>query len=190
MQTTTPKLNNMTPVTGRMVNEENEIVNVVDNFGSLKTIDVLNSTVHAGIAFTYAGVASIPAAGHAYFHGKTGDITSHLMGFFVKTDAAPLTIEFFEEPTVTANGTQVPAIARNRQSSNPCLMQVFANPTITNDGTQLLIGKILGNQQTVASSNLDGEWLLKKNTSYTFKITNNSNQTANIGAGFNWIEEN
>lgn len=155
MQTTTPKLNNMTPVTGRMVNEENEIVNVVDNFGSLKTIDVLNSTVHAGIAFTYAGIASIPAAGHAYFHGKTGDITSHLMGFFVKTDAAPLTVEFFEEPTITNDGTPQNPIARNRQSSN-----------------------------------LDGEWLLKKNTSYTFKITNNSNQTANIGAGFNWIEEN
>lgn len=190
MQTTTPKLNNMAPVTGRMVNEENEIVNVVDNFGSLKTIDVLNSTVHAGISFTYSAAASIPAAGHAYFHGKTGDITSHLMSFFVKSDAAPITVEFFEEPTITANGTQVPAIARNRQSVIVPLMQVFVAPTVTADGTLLLTGKLLGNQQTVSSSNLEGEWILKKNTSYTFKITNNSNQTANVGAGFNWIEEN
>ena len=190
MQTTTPKLNNMAPVTGRMVNEENEIVNVVDNFGSLKTIDVLNSTVHAGIAFTYAGVTSIPSGQHAYFHGLTGDITSHLMGFFIKSDVAPVTVEFFESPTVTNNGTAVPAIARNRQSDIVPLMQVFAAPTISADGTQLLIGKLLGNQQTVSSANLDGEWILKKNTHYTFKITNNSNQTANIGAGFNWIEEN
>jgi hypothetical protein len=190
MQTTTPKSNNVAPITGRMVNEENEIVNVVDNFGSLKTIDVLNSTVHAGISFTYSGVASIPSAGHAYFHGKTGDITSHLMGFFVKADSAPITVEFFEAPTITANGTPQNAVARNRQSSTPPLMQVFANPTVTADGELLLIGKLLGNQHTVSSSNLEGEWILKKNTSYTFKITNNSNQTANIGAGFNWIEEN
>ena len=190
MQTTTPKLNNMTPVTGRMVNEENEIVNVVDNFGSLKTIDVLNSTVHAGIAFTYSGAASIPAAGHAYFHGKTGDITSHLMGFFVKADSAPVTVQFFEAPTITADGTPQSPIQRNRQTANVALMQVFAAPTVTADGTQLFVDKLLGNQQTVSSSNLDGEWLLKKNTSYTFKITNNSNQTANIGAGFSWIEEN
>lgn len=188
MEATTPKINNMTPVTGRMVNEQDEVVNVVDNFGSLKTIGIENSAVHAGISFTYAGAAQIAALGHAYFHGKTGNIVSHLMGFFVKTDAAPVTVEFFEAPTITNDGTPQTPIARNRIASNECLMQVFAAPTVTADGTQLLIGKILGDKQTVSSSNLDGEWILKKNTSYIFKITNTTNQTINVGAGFNWIE--
>lgn len=188
MQTTTPKINNMTPVTGRMVNEQDEVVNVVDNFGSLKTIGIENSAVHAGIAFTYAAAAQITAAGHAYFHGKTGNIVSHLMSFFVKADAAPVTVEFFEAPTISNDGTPVAAIARNRILNPTPLMQVFAAPTVTADGTQLLIGKILGDKQTVSSANLDGEWLLKPNTSYIFKVTNNTNQTINVGAGFNWIE--
>lgn len=59
MQTTTPKINNMTPVTGRMVNEQDEIVNVVDNFGSLKTSYIFkvtnntNQTINVGAGFNW-----------------------------------------------------------------------------------------------------------------------------------------
>ena len=38
MQTTTPKLTNMAPLTRRMVNEEDEIHNIVDDYGSLKVV--------------------------------------------------------------------------------------------------------------------------------------------------------
>ena len=56
MQTTTPKITNMTPITGASV----------------------------------------------YFLGRAGDVTAHLLDFFVKPDQAPMTIQFFEAPTVTA----------------------------------------------------------------------------------------
>ena len=36
MQTTTPKLTNMAPLTGRMVNEEDEVHNVVAGFNWLE----------------------------------------------------------------------------------------------------------------------------------------------------------
>lgn len=49
----------MTPVTGRMVNEQDEIVNVVDNFGSLKTSYIFkvtnntNQTINVGAGFNW-----------------------------------------------------------------------------------------------------------------------------------------
>jgi len=188
VKTTVPKLTNLTPVTGRMINEEDEIHNVVDNYGSLKTIDRAHSSVHDGVSWTYAGAGSVVACQSIYFMGVTGDVTAHLWEFFVKTDSAPITVEFYEGATTSNDGTPQTPLNRNRQGTFTPSMQVFAGPTVTSDGTQLILAKILGNQQTVSSDNLEGEWILKKSTKYTFKITNNSQQAANIAAGFNWLE--
>lgn len=188
MQTTTPKLNNITPVTGRMINEEDEVHNIVDGYGSLKTIGIENTAVHDGISWTYSGTASLASSAVVYFLGRTGDITAHLSGFQIDSDAAPILVEFFEAPTVTSTGAAQTAINRNRQITATPEMQVFAGATVSADGTKLLTSKIQGTQKTVSGQSLPGEWLLKKNTDYVFKITNQSNQTANISAGFNWLE--
>jgi hypothetical protein len=188
MQTTTPKLKNITPQTGRMVNEENEVHNVVDGYGSLKTIGIENSAVHDGISWTYTGSASLAPAAAVYFLGRTGDLTAHLSGFAVDSDSAPILIEFFESQTVTSPGTQQTAINRNRQIVATATLGVYAGATVSADGTLLKTSKILGTQKTVSGQSLPGEWLLKKNTDYVFKITNQSNQTAAIAAGFNWLE--
>jgi hypothetical protein len=188
MDAITPQINNVTPKSGRFMTESNKIVNVVDEYGNVKVIDVANSSVHAGTAYTYTATSSITATSSVYFMGKTGAVTSHLMGFFVKSDASPLKVEFFESPTTTADGTPQQAVARNRQSAVTATMQVFAGPTVTASGTTLMTDRIFGDKQTVSDEHLDGEWLLKKNTSYLFKITNETNQVVNIVAGFNWIE--
>jgi hypothetical protein len=188
MQTTTPKLANITPQTGRMVNEEDEVHNVVDDYGSLKTIGIKHTAVHDGVSWTYTGASSIASAGVSYFLGRTGNITAHLLDFFVKSDSAPITVEFFELPTVTSAGTLQTTINRNRQITATSTMQVYAGASVSSNGVKLLTGKILGTHNTVSGDDFEGEWLLKKNADYIFKITNQSNQTANIVAGFNWLE--
>jgi len=190
MQTTTPKLANMAPLTGRMVNEEDEIHNIVDDYGSLKVVGIEHTGVHDGKSFIYTGTAQINSLESVYFLGRVGDVTSHLYNFFIKSDQAPMTISFFEAPTVTNPGATQTAINRNRQSTTTPMMEVFAGATVSADGTFLIIDQILGVQKDVTSENLIGEWLLKKNTDYVFKITNGSNQAANIAAGFNWFEAN
>ena len=188
MQTTTPKLTNMAPLTGRMVNEEDEIHNIVDDYGSLKVVGIEHTAVHDGKSFIYTGTAQINALATVYFLGRVGDVTAHLFDFFVKADQAPMTIEFFEAPTVTSPGTAQAPLNRNRQLMTPSTMAVFAGATVSADGTLLMTDQILGVQKDVTSEQLIGEWLLKKNTDYVFKITNGSNQTANVVAGFNWLE--
>lgn len=188
MQSTTPSLNQIAPVTGRMINEESEIHNVVDNYGSLRTIDIDHSSIHDGESFTYSGVGSVVAGDTLYFLGRMGDITTHLHAFYVKADQAPITVELFEAPTVTATGTQETVVNRNRQLLTAPLTEVYTGATVTADGTLLIADIMLGVQKDVNSDELDGHWVLKKNTDYVFKITNGSAQDANIVAGFNWIE--
>lgn len=188
MDATTPKINNIAPVTGRVITENDTLVSVIDVFGNVKVIDVANSSVHDGTAYTYTGTAQVQASSSVYFMGKSGGVTAHLMGFFVKSDASPVKVEFFESPTTTADGTAQSAVARNRQSTATATMQVFVNPTVTASGTLLMTDRVLGDKQTVSDNHLDGEWLLKKNTSYLFRLTNETNQAVNIVAGFNWVE--
>lgn len=191
MQSITPNITNITPITGRMINNENEVHNIVDNYGSVKTIDIGHTSVHDGISYIYTGAASDIASNQSlYFLGRTNNITAHLFNFFVQSDQAPMTIQFFEAPIVTSPGTVQSAINRNRQLMTPAIMSVYAGSVVSADGTELLLARILGDKKTVTSEDIQGEWLLKKNTDYVFKITNNSTQSANISAGFNWLESN
>jgi hypothetical protein len=59
MDATTPKIKNLTPKTGRLITELDKVVNVVDEYGSIKVIDVSNSSVHAGTSYTYTATASL-----------------------------------------------------------------------------------------------------------------------------------
>ncbi len=188
--TTTPKLNNLAPVTGRMINDEDEIHNVVDSFGMLKSINHQNVYVHEGTSFSYSAIASLLAAGVAYFLGRVGNLTAHLQDFAIASDSAPILIQFFEAPTVTVPGTLVTTTNRNRQSVNAATVLVYTGSTVSVDGAQLLITRLLGTQNDVVSRDIEGEWLLKRNTDYVFKLTNQSNQTANLRASFNWVESN
>lgn len=186
--TTTPQLNNLAPVTGRMINEENEIHNIVDNYGSLRVADVSSTAVHDGVAWVYTTSGSVLSGQTMYLLGRVGSIVAHLWEFYIRSDSAPMLIEFFEAPTVTAPGTIQTKINRNRQIESIGEMLIYAGPTISVDGIKLFEGKILGSNQTVSGDDFKGEWLLKTNTDYIFKITNQSNQTANMSAGFNWVE--
>lgn len=188
MDATTPKIQNITPITSRIITESDTVVSVVDKYGNIRAIDVLNSAVHDGTSFVYTEAQSIASGSSGYFLGKVGSITAHLMGFFIKSNAAPLLIELYESPTISSDGTQRVAIARNRQSTISALMSVFLNPTVTSAGTLLLSDKIFGDKQTVSADYLAGEWVLKKNTNYLFKLSNTSNQSIDVVAGFNWAE--
>jgi len=184
-----PDIVNMTPVTGRMIAEGNLVKNIVDEtLPGVRVVDADNFVVHLGIAFIYREVAQLAAGGVMRLLGRVGAKEVHLTDFLIRCDQAPVTIEFFESPTVTAPGTAGTPIAKNRIVSAIPTTSVFLNPTVTSDGTRLDIDKLLGANKDVGGRDLHTEWLLKPNTDYIFKITNSSAQIANIVAGFIWSE--
>lgn len=188
MQTTTPKINNMTPTTGRMVNEENEVHNIVDNHGMVKTINPETFYVHNGQAFNFSFVGSI--SGVTYLMGRTNGKVVHLLGYQVVAASANVLVEFFESPTVTANGTQQAAVARNRMNVQTPHLTVFLGPTVTADGVLLNKSKIFssgtGSNKVGGDTSVPIEWLFKSNTDYIIKLT--PAEATEVTADFTWVE--
>lgn len=96
----------------------------------------------------------------------------HLI-FVVSCDLG-VNIQFFEDTIVTSNGTEVPIINQNRNSTTPPLGQVFENPTVLSGGT-LLFSQIVGSTTIGGTGGLvnrdEQELILKVTTDYLLKIT-------------------
>lgn len=92
-----------------------------------------------------------------------------------KVTANPgILLEFFEDSVVTNNGTAVPLINHNRNSTTIPLGQVFENPTVTSDGTRIYVELVgtsaIGGISTTFDRDED-EYILKVQTNYLIKIT-------------------
>ncbi len=87
---------------------------------------------------------------------------------------------FFEETTVSANGSAATIFNMNRNFANLPLTTVFMGPTITGDGTLLDAGLIPGDSKkgTFGGNVRGGVIILKPNTKYLCRVTNVSGATA------------
>jgi hypothetical protein len=99
------------------------------------------------------------------------------------------TLEFFENPTITANGSSLTIINNNRRSSTTSLSKVFEDPTVTSDGT-LLFQEIGGNLTTGVDlgefERNDEEFILSPNFNYILKYIPLA--IANITMEINWYD--
>lgn len=194
MQTTTPKLTNITPQTGRMVNEQDEVHNVLDNYGNLKTIGFDNTAVHDGIMFQYIGANSIAANATAYLMLVTGAKLVHMSNNFIRGNTSPALVNFYEDTVTSSNGIEIQPSAKNRISPAIATAKLYAGPTITSLGTLLNADKIVagsgGEHKAGGSQEQAGEWLLKPNTKYLFAVTNQTNGAFEYVGGLTWAETN
>lgn len=157
----------------------------------LITIDIVHSKIHQGYGFqvgdlTLAVDIALPKK-YLIITPDTGD-RAHMI-FIVETEPG-VKFEFFEDTTVTANGTALSIINYKRDSVITSVLQVFKDPTVTADGTQIFLwqsgtttsaGKVGGNIQH------NDEFILKQNTKYQIKITPLSNNTT-VFIHFDWYE--
>ncbi len=99
------------------------------------------------------------------------------------------TVELFENPNVTVNGTVVVPLNMNFNSTNVSMVQTFDTPTIMATGT-LLVERLLagGTKKEAISVSVDNdiELILNKDNIYLLRLSNNSggNSIAEIIFGF------
>jgi hypothetical protein len=192
MQTTTPKLANITPITGRMVNEQDEVHNVLDSYGNVKTVGIENTAVHNGTLYQYIGANLIATGATAYLMLVTAAKYVHMSGNFIRGNTSPVLVNFYEDAVTSNNGIEVQPTAKNRVNVIAPTAKLYAAPTVTSDGVLLNADKIIagsgGDHKAGGSQEQAGEWLLKPNTKYLFKVTNQSNGTFDYVGGLTWIE--
>lgn len=190
MENRVPPIQNIMPNTGRFIAEGDTIHNVIEpSANAVRTIDKSCFVVINGQSFTYSSAFSLPSSGGtARLLGKTNGAEVRFDSFALSADAAPVTIRFYEFPTVTAEGTAAIGYNRNRIVGTASQLQIFPAPTISANGDLLFTRKILGTHQTTGSDELSSMWILQPNSYYMFEIVNGSNQVSNLVAGFNWME--
>lgn len=161
-------------------------------------INLVHHRIHEGNHFVIHKVSTgINVANPKYFLiipppvQPDGSIIEMHLIFEVDSDIGG-TLEFFENPTVTNNGTALAVISNNRRSSTVSQVLIFEDPIVTNDGTSLFqerkgtatigVGATLGEFERD-----DEEFILHQVDTYILKFTPLANN-ANITMELNWYD--
>lgn len=116
-----------------------------------------------------------------YLQIKTGATSCLILNWFLASTLQPVKFTKIETPTVTNGTTAVTAYNVNRQRSTTTPTTLFySDPTSISGGTVLHIDTA-GASKHAGGGDLDGQlWLLKKNTSYLWKVEQLNNQATTI----------
>ena len=133
---------------------------------------------------------SVASSASVYFHIKTGSMNPH--GNFTISTEAGVTVEFYEDPVLTDDGTDLAENNLNRQTPTAPATACFHTPTVTTDGT-LLETNLIGTSNTgvtdIGDSITDrGYWILKINEDYLIKATNEDQAAKDICISYVWHE--
>lgn len=160
---------------------------------ALKTIETTHNRIHAGVTYSLSGIQTgIAASTTAYFHWITGAKQIHFRAGEIGCDNAPVTVNFYEGSTVSANGTPLTPMNRKRSVVTAATLLAYSGPTVTGNGTLLESAVISPNgpgQSSGMAALFGQEWILDvASTHYLISVTNNSNQSLSISYNFLWYE--
>lgn len=98
--------------------------------------------------------------------------------------------EFFEEPTIAANGNALDVFNSNRTSLNTTFVQVLEDPTITVDGTRLTTTVLGGGRGIGLRGGVrirEDEIVLAPGIAYLARFTSRADNNM-ISVSFDWYE--
>jgi len=134
--------------------------------------------------------AGLLAAGSFFIHLKVPADSNPHVSFFISVEAE-CSWFFYENPTLTNDGTALSEVSVNRQDVGVSGMQVYRDPVITGNGTLLETGKIGGGNRVRAAGGTTqgaGWWLLKKSESYLVRVDNDDGVARDISIAIKWHE--
>lgn len=189
------------PESGRLLKEDNSFVNVADVFHNaldpLEGFAVYNEiqhAIHKGEAFGYSSYGTLTNGASLIFLGRVGAKQVHFDGLDIDLSSGGVLVELIESPTVSATGTLLAARRKNRAigSSASNAMLIYAGATITG-GTVIFDSKpplVPGHGHSVnsAKSSIEEGWVLKQNTDYAIRVTNQSGASITYNTSFGWHE--
>lgn len=161
------------------------------NERSLVSLSSIHYHNHVGDIFVYNEDFILNAAQvHLDLWCIGSEKNAHFTSFEVTVGGNPILIEFFENPTITNNGTAKNLSNTNRQFNFNSSINVYDDPTITNDGKLLIRRGIIAAQSKIAGvAGSETEWILARDTCYLFKVTNQNGNNVQFYNTFFWYEE-
>ena len=163
---------------------------IEEDTNALIVIDSIHERIHSGEGFQFSlRQTNIPASTVSYLLMNTTLSATHFRDYSIRCDSNPILVELYEEPTITSYGNLTSSKNRNRFSNHTSDSLIYLNSTISNDGTLLFVDEIYSNNNKAGEiSGVPVEWLLKKDSTYLIKITNNNGNNVNCVYNFFWYD--
>jgi hypothetical protein len=176
---------------GYRLNPGDEEARKFDQFAhAVTTIEELHRLTHDGMVYhTSAKVLSLADAGvYDILIAVPAGTFPHFQRLQLTVGRGDVDIDMYEGTTTSADGTVVGSFNVNRNSTNTASTVTSHTPTITGDGTQIHTQWLAPTATGVGGSVPAGivgetngeEWVLKPNTKYLIRVTNNSGATINF----------
>lgn len=168
------------------------------NTFSMKTEDVGDYYICQGHRFGYSEKFTIGAGGNKCISFKTPTASGHSIHYIpniIACSADKLTIQLFEGDVISGGSNVLASVFNyNRQSSNATEMQSFLTGTTQSTPGTSILSRFIGGGTGVANTESGGSTserekrVLKVDTIYTLKLTNDSENSNIINVQFSWIE--
>ena len=164
---------------------------------SVTTITEQHRLVHDGMYFIVSGKQTglVNGGTTEFLVSPPADCFPHIQTMVLNFGRGDVDFEAYEGPTITDNGTPIPAQNVNRNSSITPELNLYANPTTTDDGSQEFqlwvpptatgTGQSANGIEGLGNAN---EWVLAPETPWLIRITNNSGATIDWSYQFAWYE--
>jgi len=190
-------INTYYPHTGRFLDENSESRNVVELVtGAFKGITSDHANIHNQEGYGISVInESLANNGTILVEFTTPDERYvHLKQYIPYTNQSSGKFEIIEAPTLTTGSTALTAYNRSRVGTPPtCGCVLKSDPTGISGGTLLetiLIGQGgVGSGARGGQTTIDIEYVLKQETTYLFRLTNDSGSTAKASMWLFWYEE-
>jgi len=156
---------------------------------SIKTMDYAHAELHAGDHYVIRTYISMLKNSTYDFLLLTPNTLkwSHIIREYDSISSS-IIARLYEDTITSANGTIVQSYNRNRNSLGTSTLSVYHTPTVTSVGT-LISSVIIGSGKGIGGSNREtSEIILKQNTKYLVRITEQNITDTFVNVLFDWYE--
>ena len=164
---------------------------------ALKQIDTDHAYIHEGLFYEAFLQFTLATTDTKYISLETPDtLYIHYRNEKVVSSADKVTVELFEDAVLNATpgGTALTPYNHNRLTTHTSGMTVIDAPTVDTEGTKIAQSFIgggtgVGGARQGDDTSQANEWVLKRDTTYLIKITNDSTVDNTIQVNPVWYEE-
>lgn len=143
----------------------------------------------SGKSFIVSFALSFAGNETKYLQIKTGSVTCWVDSWKISSSAEPLKISVIETPTLTNGTTAVAAFCLNRQRATTASTLFYSDPTGISGGTVIHVEICTAGKGAGATDSDTSNWILKKNTSYLWKMEQLTNQATSVTGELHFHED-
>lgn len=161
---------------------------IINTYNDIPTSTHEQNALFDGRTYILSSHQTLGVGQSIHFLGCTQNKIVHFERFNIDVTATPVDTHFYENPTITNNGTIIYGQNLERNYIYNASLLLYSTPSFTSNGTLIFHSGIFGGNNINGKVIIPNELILKLNTCYLFEITNNDGNNNAMIINFIWHE--